>query len=153
MKAAVAVWLIVALAAYDIGRAATTRCVRPADRLRILSLDDMDELPGVTHFLFDVVADRKPLQTAPLLAVRRGTALRLRGAAYDDENRRIEDATAFAVVDGLDVLAMDVSSGEARVTIPPADLPVGSHLVTFDVVPSDLRGYFIPLEQIRIHVR
>jgi len=147
-----AIGIIAALAIYDIGRAATIRCVRPDDRQRIVTLGDMDVLPGIVHFPFQVRATNTPWHSATSVVSRSGIAVELRGNAYDADGKNVE-GELFATVDGLSMLRMEAGAGEKYVTIPPADLPVGRHIVSFDVVPLDLRGYFIPVDALQIDVR
>ncbi len=133
--------IILALSAYDIIRAATVRCVRLTDERRVLTVSEMDSLPG--HIAFKL--DRVPQ------LVRVGSILTIRGSAYDTEHGR-SAAAVLAIVDRERVAVTSYSVKGHRFDVALSFAP-GSHDVTFKVVASDLAGYYVPKMRVAIVAR
>ncbi len=133
--------IIVAMSAYDIVRAATVRCVRPSDERRVVALREMDPLSG----RIDFAVARVPRTVASK------NVLTIHGVAGDVEHHR-RVAAVFAIVDNERVFPASYGADGNRFSVPIALAP-GPHGVRFEVVASDLTGYYEPETRVTVVAR
>jgi len=135
--------LIVLLAAYDIGRAATIRCVQTSDKERVLALDEMDQLPGKAPLLTIETVDGRFQHVGGTVVLGPAASLAI-GALVPNLWRDHGRPGLFADVDGHERVQAQSDSTALRYSmkIPNRLLPRGKHRIDFIVVPSDLRGYY-----------
>ncbi len=133
-------FVILALSAYDIVRAATVRCVRAADERRVVTVGEMDPLPGNIAFKVDAVPR----------FVHEGRTFTIRGTAYDTKHH-LPAAAVLAVVDDERIApAAYANNGSFDL---PLSLATGSHDIRFEVVASDLTGYYEPNTRVAVVAR
>ncbi len=132
---------ILALSAYDIVRAATVRCVRPRDERRVLTVGEMD-----------VLSNRVDFALAPIThVVSARKMLVLRGSSYDIEHGR-PPAAVLAIVDDARVITASQSRASGRFSLA-LNLTPGRHEVRFEIVASDLTGYYEPQKRLTVLAR
>ncbi len=126
---AAAICLIAILGTYDVARSVTIRCVRPADRYRVIALGDLDQLS-------------KPLAEIAIHAPihgRTGQALKIHVTMARREGANI--GPIFAYLDHGRPFPVTLQGDALDVTLPSEAISQGAHALTFRLITADLTGY------------